>query len=235
MTNAGATIPAAVIFDLDGTLTDNMALHAAAFRAFLARHQLPPMTMALRRRIDGKRNAEIFPILFNREMTDAEWRAFEAEKEGLYREISHGQLQPVPGAIALLDRLDALGIPVALATSAPRENVGHTLEAIGLARYFRTIVRGDEVPHGKPAPDVFLRAAEVLGVEPAACLAFEDAPVGVAAARAAGMTCVALTTTFDAAAFAASEPPPDLVCADFDEFLQQASLNPDRAAAARDL
>lgn len=212
--------PSAAIFDLDGTMVDNMAWHTQAFEAFLARHGLPPVTMDLRKRIDGKRNREIFPLLFGREMTLDEVREYEREKEGAYREVSRGVLQPMPGLLRLLDWYDAQGVPVAVATSAPPENVVHTLTEIGLADRITTIARGDQVPRGKPAPDVFLRAAELLGVDPAACLAFEDAPIGVAAARHAGMRCVALTTSFTPDAFFAADPPPHATYPDFDAFLE---------------
>lgn len=210
----------AAIFDLDGTMVDNMAWHTQAFDAFAARHALPPMTLETRRRIDGKRNREIFPLLFGRAVALDEVRALEREKESAYRELSRGSLQPLDGLIRLLDCLDRHGIPAAVATSAPPENVAHTLAEIDLHHRIRTIVRGDEVPHGKPAPDVFLEAAARLGVEPAACVAFEDAPIGVAAARRAGMRCIAVTTTFSAAALLGSEPPPHAAYADFDEFLE---------------
>jgi HAD superfamily hydrolase (TIGR01509 family) len=211
--------PEAVIFDLDGTLADNMTWHARAFEAFVARHGLPPVTMDLRRRIDGKRNSEILPMLFGREMTRAEVREYEHEKEGAYRELSRGQLRLVAGAARLLDRLAAHGIPAAVATSAPAENVAFTLRELGLDARLPLVARSDQVAHGKPSPDVYLHAASLVGAAPGACLAFEDAPVGVTAARAAGMACIALTTTFPAEALAASDPPPTGIAADFDAFL----------------
>lgn len=211
--------PRGVVFDLDGTLTDNMACHAEAFARFLTNHRLPALTMDMRERIDGKRNAEIFPILFGREVSAAEALAFEEEKEGAYRELSRERLQPVTGALTLLERLAARGIGVAVATSAPEKNVAHTLAAIGLADRIGIIARSDAVPRGKPFPDVFLHAAQALGVPPDACLAFEDAPVGVAAARGAGMRCVAITSTFAADVFARTEPPPDAAYADFQAYL----------------
>lgn len=211
--------PAAVIFDLDGTLVDNMRWHARAFEAFVARHGLPAFTMETRRTIDGKRNREIFPILFGREMPIEEIRAFEREKEGTYRELSRGGLAPIAGATRLLDRLEASRIPVAVATSAPAENVTHTLAEVGLADRLPVIVRGDEVPRGKPSPDVFLQAAKVLSTDPARCLAFEDAPLGVAAACAAGMCCIAIRSTFSEASFAAATPPPHATVEDFDDYL----------------
>ncbi len=97
--------------------------------------------------------------------------------------------------------------------------MAHTLREIGLTAAFPTIVRGDQVPHGKPAPDVFIEAGRQLGVTPDRCVVFEDAPMGIVAAKAAGMRVVAVTTSFSAAQFAAMHPPPDLACSDFAEFL----------------
>ena len=182
--------PRAVVFDLDGTLVDNMPLHAQAFERFAEAHNLPPLTMDLRRRIDGKRNSEIFPMLFEREMAMEEVLQFEDEKEGAYRQLSRGRLVPVRGALTLLARLEARGIGVAVATSAPLKNVLHTMAETGLDARVTIIARGDEVARGKPFPDVFALAAERLHVAADECLAFEDAPIGVAAAIAAGMTCV---------------------------------------------
>jgi beta-phosphoglucomutase family hydrolase len=214
--------PRAVIFDLDGTLVNNMPWHAQAFDAFVARHGLPPMDMAMRERTDGKRNREIFPILFGRELSAAELEQLEDEKEGMYREISRGQLAPLDGLVTLLDRLDANGIVAGVATSGPRKNVAHTLAEIGLADRFRAIARGDQVERGKPAPDVFLHAARLLGVDPADCLAFEDAPLGVASARNAGMYCIAVTSTYTHALLSASEPRPHATCENFQAYLDGA-------------
>lgn len=211
--------PGAAIFDIDGTLVDNMALHAEAFAVFAQRHGLPPLTPQDRARLDGRRNSEIFPILFNRAVPRDEWQAYEVEKEGLYRELSRGRLAPMTGLLRLLARLGADGVPMALATSAPEPNVVHTLEEIGLASSFTVIVRGDQVARGKPAPDVFIEAGRRLAVAPDQCLVFEDAPMGVVAAHAAGMPVVALTTSFDAAHFAGLQPPPTATCADFDAFI----------------
>jgi beta-phosphoglucomutase len=210
--------PRAVVFDLDGTLTDNMPWHAQAFASFLARYGLPGLTMAMRERIDGKRNAEIFPILFGREVTLEETRRFEEEKEGAYRELSRDRLRPIAGAVTLLELLAGRGIGVAVATSAPEQNVAHTLHAIGLADRLGLVVRSDAVPRGKPHPDVFLHAADRLGVPPETCLAFEDAPVGVTAARRAGMRCAAITSSFAANTFAGASAA-DAAYPDFEAYL----------------
>jgi beta-phosphoglucomutase len=212
--------PRAVIFDIDGTLVDNMHLHAEAFGVFAKRHGLPPLTQADRARLDGRRNSEIFPILFKREVPRDEWLAYEHEKEGLYRELSKGRLYPLNGLHDLIERLKVERIPIALATSAPKPNVVHTLAELDLAAEFPVIVRGDEVARGKPAPDVFIEAARRLCVEPADCLVFEDAPMGIEAAQAAGMRVVALTTSFQASHFERLDPPPTSVCVDFDDYLR---------------
>lgn len=211
--------PRAFVFDLDGTLTDNMGVHARAFATFMGRHGRPPMTMADRARYDGRRNSEIFPDLFGRSMTPAEILALEEEKEAIYRDASRGQLQPLRGLVALIDAARARGIGVAVATSSPRANVEHTLREIGLAWLLAHVVRGDEVERGKPHPDVFLEAARRLGLAPAACLGFEDAPIGVEAVVAAGMACVAVTTSFDEATFAAARVPPHACVPDFAAYL----------------
>ena len=211
--------PRAVIFDIDGTIVDNMHLHAEAFAVFAGRHGLPPLTSDDRARLDGRRNSEIFPILFKRDVPRHEWVAYEEEKEGLYRELSRGRLLPMKGLQRLIDRLKESGIAMALATSAPEANVTHTLYELGLVDAFAVIVRGDQVPRGKPAPDVFIEAARRLAVDPQHCLVFEDAPMGIAAAQAAGMRVVALTTSFEHAHFEQLQPPPSLTCGDFEEFL----------------
>jgi HAD superfamily hydrolase (TIGR01509 family) len=211
--------PRGVVFDLDGTIVDNMGLHAEAFATFVARHGLPPLTHEDRVRLDGKRNRDLFPLLLGRPLADAEWQAHADEKESLYRERSAGRLSPLPGFIRLLDELDARGIPFAVATSAPAENVAHTIRELGLGARLSTVIRADQVARGKPFPDVFLAAAAALGADPTMCLAFEDAPAGVAAAKAAGMACVALTTGFPPATLLDPRHGADAALPDFEAFL----------------
>jgi beta-phosphoglucomutase len=211
-----------VIFDLDGTLVDNMALHAQAFAIFVDRHGLPALTEADRARLDGKRNRDIFPDIFGRSLEDALLQQYAREKEGLYRELSRGKLAPVAGLVALLDALETRQIPVAIATSAPPENVAHSLAELGLDQRLTRVMRSDEVARGKPAPDVFLAAADLIGVEAPRCLAFEDAPAGIRAARAAGMRCVAVTTGFAAETLHSHGAAPDLAVRDYHAFLEVA-------------
>lgn len=199
-----------------------MAVHAEAFAIFVTRHGLPPLTMADRARLDGKRNRDIFPDLFGGPLDEEVLQSYIREKESLYRELSRERLRPLPGLVPLLDMLDAASIPTAIATSAPAENVVHTLHELRLGDRLTRIVRSDSVARGKPFPDVFLAAATLLGVAPDACLAFEDAPAGLQAARAAGMGCVGVTTAFSAEELVAHDAAPDLAVRDYDEFLRVA-------------
>jgi HAD superfamily hydrolase (TIGR01509 family) len=217
-----ARVMRGAIFDLDGTIADNMALHMEAFAVFCRRHGLAPLTVEDRKRLDGRRNRDIFPDLFGRDLTESEQQRFADEKEALYRQISAGRLVTVFGLTDLLDRLDAAGIPAAVATSAPPANVSHTLEQLGLASRLARIVRADQVARGKPFPDVFLAAAAALGVPPGECVAFEDAPIGILAARAAGMRTVAIANSFSPEVFLAPDVGADLVVRDFADYLARA-------------
>jgi HAD superfamily hydrolase (TIGR01509 family) len=207
------------VFDLDGTLVDNMPIHAEAFGVFAERHGLPPLTPADRRALDGKRNSEIFPVIFKRPLSRDDWMAYEDEKEGVYREISRGRLVALPGLARLLSYLGRHRIGVAIATSAPRANVEHSLRELRLEHLAGQVVRGDEVANGKPAPDVFLEAARRLGVAPHECLAFEDAPVGLEAVSAAGMRLVAMATSFPADELGRHPSRPDAIVGTYDELL----------------
>jgi beta-phosphoglucomutase len=207
------------VADLDGTLLDNIPFHMEAFGRFARSHGLPPLDEEKRARIDGKRNSDVFPIVFDRDLSADDLARYADEKEQLYRDLSRGRLVPRPGLLRLLERAESRKLPVAVATSAPLENVRHTLSELGLAGRLTQIARSDDFGRGKPFPDVFLGAARLIGVPPAECLAFEDAPSGIMAARAAGMICVAVGSTHTPEMLAAHGALPDHMVADFEEYL----------------
>jgi HAD superfamily hydrolase (TIGR01509 family) len=225
VTAAPPFVPDGFIFDLDGTLLDNMPLHMTAFARFAERHGLPPLRPADRARFDGKRNRDIFPALVGRELSDDEQRQFAEEKEADYRELSRGRLAPLAGLHALLRILYVNGIAVGVATSAPLKNVEHTLGELGLFHLASFTARSDEVARGKPFPDVFLAAASLVGVAPERCVAFEDAAMGIQAAQTAGMKAIAITTTFRRDQFVALGATPDEAVADYDEFLARCAAD----------
>jgi len=115
-------------------------------------------------------------------------------KESLYREHAVGAVQEIPGCTAYIRRMRAAGARVALATGAGRPNIAFNLNALGLQHDFDAVVGADDVVRGKPEPDIFLAAAARLGAAPADCVVFEDAPMGLEAARRAGMRAVCVTS-----------------------------------------
>ncbi|RMD79641.1 MAG: HAD family hydrolase, partial [Lentisphaerae bacterium] len=138
----------------------------------------------------------IIPELFGWTDDPAEIRRLADMKEAIFREqIREQGIEPLPGVVTLLQTLQSHGIPPAIGTSTPAANLECILEITGLAPYFAARVCSEDVTRGKPDPEVFLQAARRLGADPTRCVVFEDAPVGITAAKAAGMHCVAVATT----------------------------------------
>lgn len=183
----------AVIFDLDGVLLDSEPIYLAATNAVLAREG-KSITPEENARYIGVRYrdmlAEIIPRL---ELAhDAEYYIRET-REHVLQALS-GPLEPPPGARALIERLTAHGVPRAVGSSSAHAWVDQILRNLGVREQFPVVVGGDQVAHGKPAPDIFLRCADLLGVRPERCAVLEDSANGVLAARRAGMAPIALRT-----------------------------------------
>ncbi|GAA5534946.1 HAD family phosphatase [Deinococcus aluminii] len=197
--------PAGVLFDMDGVLMTNNAFHRQAWQEVAA--DLLGLTLTehdLNTKVDGGRNPEIIERLTGQAPDEALIRRFHEAKEGRYRRLASGQLREVAGLSAYLDALEARGIPFALVTSADAVNVEFGMEALGFGGRFGPRVLGEHVTRGKPHPEPFERGAALLGLDPRACLAHEDAVNGVRSAVGAGCTVVALTTTAPAEALLAA-------------------------------
>ena len=184
----------AFIFDMDGVLVDSNPAHRKAWEAFNRRYGLET-TEGMIQFMYGKRNDEIVRGFFGDGLPAGEVEARGAAKERLYRETIAGKVEGMipPGVRGFLEaRRDA---PMAVASNAEPENVAFILKETGLGKYFRVVVDGHQVERPKPFPDVYRRAAELLGVAPGHCIVFEDSYSGVEAARAAGMRVVGIRTT----------------------------------------
>jgi beta-phosphoglucomutase len=181
----------AVIFDMDGVLVDSGAHHRAAWRALLAELAVPEPEEFWRRTI-GRPSEEAVPLLLGRAMPPAEARRLARRKQEHYTRAAQAGLPAVPGAPAFVRALVQQGVPRGVATSARRIDADRLLAALALRELFDVVVTAEDVRLGKPDPEVYLRAAAGLGVEPAACVVFEDAPVGIRAARAAGMRAIGI-------------------------------------------
>jgi beta-phosphoglucomutase len=191
----------AFIFDMDGTMVDNMMVHHRAWQRKLAALGLDLTLEEVRQSIHGI-NEEILERLFGDRFSPEERRRIAWEKEAEYRDIFLSELRLVPGLEAFLKSALQAGIRMGIGTAAPHENVQFVLENLHLRPLFGSVIDASQVIKGKPDPEVFLRVAEELGAEPADCVVFEDSPTGAEAARRAGMQAVIITTTHTAEEFA---------------------------------
>lgn len=183
----------AFIFDMDGTLVDNMRFHTEAWGKMLAENGVEMNAHDFLVKTAGKTNREILPTVFG-DISDERIEELGNRKESLYRELFLAERRTVEGAVEFLEAAHALGVKMAVATAAPIENVEFILDGLNLRRFFDAVTTAADVTHGKPNPEIFLKSAEKLGVEPQNCLVFEDAVGGFQAAHAAEMKSIGITT-----------------------------------------
>ncbi len=184
----------AVIFDVDGVLTDSYAPHFLSWQRMFGELDRS-FTEDQFRATFGRTNRDIFGELYEGSLAEEQLRAWGDRKEVLYREIIAEKFTAMPGAVELIDALVDEGIKVGVGSSGPPENIRVTLEKLERAHRVGAVVTAVDVTRGKPDPQVFLIAAERLGVPPARCAVVEDAVQGVEAASRAGMTSIGLTST----------------------------------------
>jgi beta-phosphoglucomutase len=184
----------AALFDLDGTLVDNMPIHVDAWAAVAEKYGRPTPRERIAHEWAGKKNDELIPLMMGRAVSADELKQIELEKETRYRDAAARSLAELPGTRALLTRLRTAGVKLAVATAAPEENRRLALDGLDLRRHFDAVVGPEGVARGKPFPDIFLASARALGVEPKDCIVFEDAPNGVRAGVAAQMPVVGVMT-----------------------------------------
>ena len=180
-----------VLWDVDGTLVDTAELHFQAW-ARLAREIDAPFTRDDFAATFGWRNPEIIPKLFG-PSSDADIDALGRRKEDYYRAEAVKGLDLLPGVAELVRNLERGGFGQAVGSSAPRANIELILDMCGLRPLLQHVVAMEDTTRGKPDPQVFLKGAELLGIAPERCVVFEDAPVGIRAAKAAGMKAVGVT------------------------------------------
>ena len=219
----------ALIFDMDGTIVHNMPVHNQAWKDTLAEAGVHIELDEFNRSTTGKKTSEIIRIFIGAHLTDAEVAYWADRKEALYRERYACCREPVPGLLQLLEFARSLGLPMAVATASPPENISFILDELDLRQYFKAIVGGHNVQLGKPDPEIFLKSAESLGIEPTDCLVFEDALGGIEAARRAGMDADMICTTIEAHEVAeqlhVQHAVPDITYLDLPELLGAPAVN----------
>ena len=185
----------AVIWDLDGVIIDSAEEHRLAWQR-LAREEGIPFSDEDFWATFGKRNNDIIALHWG-SLPLEQVKIVADRKENYFRDLIRKTAAPLPGSLELMRGLHEAGFRQALASSAPIENIRLISDALGLERYLAALVSGETVPHGKPAPDIFLKAAQALSIEPPHCLVIEDAVAGVQAAHAAGMRCISVAGNRD--------------------------------------
>jgi len=183
----------AVIWDMDGVIADTALYHFGAWQDVFRKREVAYTEEDFKRNF-GRRNDTIIPDIMGGNLPGGEVEAIASEKEENYRKRLAQNIKPLPGAIELIGALKEHGVKMAIASSAPMENIQLITRGLGISNYFQAIVSGRQVSEGKPSPQGFLLAAEKLEVTPENCVVIEDAIAGVAGAKRAGMKCLAVTS-----------------------------------------
>jgi HAD superfamily hydrolase (TIGR01509 family) len=183
-----------ILWDMDGVISDSYSLHFAAWQETFARRGIEFRRTDFTR-LFGTRNDFIIGTVMGRELPEQDVEAMIREKDEVLRRKATGNIKTFPGALSLLHALKDRNFKQGLASSAPGENINLALAELGLAEIFDCVVAGRDVSESKPSPQIYLLAAEKLQAAPGDCVAIEDSPYGVRAAKAAGMKCLAVTNT----------------------------------------
>jgi HAD superfamily hydrolase (TIGR01509 family) len=194
---SNALTPRAVIFDLDGVLVDSEGLHVDAWKLLFGREGTTVSDAEYEHGV-GMTDIAWIRWLFERrgKAVDATW--WQDAKRAVYGDILKANVRAFPGVPKLVERLWAEGFRLGVASSSWRENIETVVEGLGLADRFEAFVGKEDVARHKPAPDAYLRAARRLGVSPGSCTVLEDSVLGVRAAKAAGMRCIAVPNSLPA-------------------------------------
>ncbi len=183
----------AFIFDMDGTLVDNMYFHTEAWGKMLAENGIEMNAHDFLVKTAGKTNREILPTVFG-EISDERIVELGHRKETLYQELFLPARKTIDGVIEFLEAAKNLGVKMAVSTAAPVMNVEFILDGLDLRKFFAAVVTAADVKEGKPNPEIFLKSAEKLNVEAENCIVFEDAIGGFEAAHRAGMKSIGIAT-----------------------------------------
>ncbi|MFN3300856.1 MAG: HAD family hydrolase [Sediminibacterium sp.] len=185
----------AFLFDLNGTIVDDMAYHKKVWYNVLVHELGAKMSFEeVAAEMYGK-NSELLDRVFGKgTFSPAQVSEIEMAKERKYQEIYRPYMKPLDGLMEFLQAAKAAGIPMGIGSAAIPFNIDFVLDELNIRHFFSTVVSAFDVPVSKPDPAVFLKGATDLGVDPADCVVFEDAPKGVEAAANAGMKAVAITT-----------------------------------------
>lgn len=213
----------ALIFDMDGTMVDSMPHHATSWLAFAEQHNVKLSLDEMMRRTTGRNGLECVRVLLDQpDLDEAHAWAMVHEKEQLYRDIFGPIFKEVAGFTPFSTQARQRGLKIGVGTAGDIHNLEFALGHLKMQAAPDAVARGDEGFTGKPTPAIFLAAAQRLGIEPEACIVFEDAPFGIEAARRAGMRAVGICTGHTAAEL--SGPHVIATVANYNELLESQFL-----------
>jgi beta-phosphoglucomutase len=193
----------AFLFDLNGTMIDDMQFHLKAWYHILNDDLGANLGWEETKSHMYGKNSELLIRIFGKDrFTIEEMDHLSLEKEKRYQQEYKPHLQLIPGLQQFLEKAHAMNIPMAIGSAAIMFNIDFVLDNLNIRKYFKTIVSADDVTISKPHPETYLKCAQLLGVDAANCLVFEDAPKGVEAAKNAGMPSVVLNTMHEKEEFA---------------------------------
>jgi beta-phosphoglucomutase len=185
----------AFLFDLNGTMIDDMHYHWDVWFEVITKQLGASLTKEEVRGHMYGTNYEVLTRIFGEgRFSKEEFNTISQAKEVRYQEIYKPHLDLLPGLFDFLKNVKQRGIKMAIGSAAPPFNINFVMDNLNIRHYFQEIISGDDVAESKPHPEVYLKAAERLGVEPESCIVFEDAPKGVEAALNAGMQAIVITT-----------------------------------------
>ncbi|AHM62253.1 haloacid dehalogenase superfamily protein [Flammeovirgaceae bacterium 311] len=185
----------AILFDMDGVIVDSNPYHKLAFQAFLKQHNITLSDEELKTNVFGRTNKEIMSYIFSDDASPQQTEQWANEKEAIFRDLYKEDIKAVKGLHSFLQEIKERGIATAVGTSAPLANLDFVLDLLNIRQYFDVLVHSKDVTHGKPHPEVYLKAAAQLGVAPGNCIVIEDSLPGVQAGLNAGMKVIGITTT----------------------------------------
>lgn len=193
-----------IIFDMDGTMIDNMMVHHRAWQRMLSKLGMDMSMEEVHRDVHGV-NTEILERLFGDRFTHDERVDISKQKEAEYREIFEPQLELVSGLADLLHEAKKRNIPMGIGSAAPPENVDFVMNNLDLWHYFDVVKHSDHVENGKPHPEIYHKVSDAMGLQAKDCLIFEDTPAGATAAQRAGADVIVVTTTHKPEEFSSND------------------------------
>jgi beta-phosphoglucomutase len=212
--------PGALIFDLNGTMINDMEFHIRAWTEILNTElQAGLSPEEVRSQMYGKNSELLVRVFVKNRFTDEEIEYWSVEKERRYQKAYRPHLQLIKGLEDFLKSAYEKRIPMAIGSAAIPFNIDFVLDQLDIRKYFNVIVSADDVEISKPHPETFLKASRLLNTEPASCMIFEDAPKGAEAAWRAGIPCVVITTMHNCNEFPDSLPVVEFISDYTDPFI----------------